>query len=94
MKKEALECVEKTLRVVVSVSTCMGMFLIGCLVAKLICGTVSTDTMWNIFLVCLALTYCAIYFWLDVRRKLLEILAEEKRAYDRLMEVVKNGNET
>jgi hypothetical protein len=77
IKKNLLGLAEKALSVVLSVSSCMGMFLIGCFAGNLIFGTVSTDAMWAIFLGSVILTYGATQLLLNVRYMRLEILADE-----------------
>lgn len=75
--KTILEFIERSLAVFLSTMACMGMFLVGCLAGNLICGEVSTSTMWAIFLGCLIITYAAVWLLTKVRYKRLEMLADE-----------------
>lgn len=75
--KTIFEIVERILSVILSVSSCMGMFLIGVFFGRILFGEVSTDAMWAIFLASLILTYGATRLLLEVRYRRLEILADE-----------------
>ena len=77
MKKGLLGWIEKALSVVLSISSCMGMFLIGNFVGNLLFGTISTGAMLAVFLGSLILTYIMTELLLTVRYKRLEILADE-----------------
>jgi hypothetical protein len=75
--KWILEIIERTVAVFLSVMSCMGMFLTGCLAGNMILGELSTSDMWAIFLGCLILTYGLIHLHNEVRYRRLEILADE-----------------
>ena len=93
--KTFLGYIEKVLSVILSVSSCMGMFLVGCFVGNLICGApLSTGAMYAIFFGCVILTYVLTQLLIEVRYRRLEILADELEAqkdnelYEHLMESV------
>jgi len=77
MIKTILECVERCLSVILSVSSCMGMFLIGCFAGNLIWGDISTNFRWAIFLGSVILTRVETQLMLTIRYKRLEMLADE-----------------
>lgn len=77
MKKTVLSCVDSVLSVFLTVSSCMGIFLFGWFFGKLFFGTVTTETLWDIFLgsVILALVLREILFL--VKCELYKILTAE-----------------
>lgn len=101
--KTILECIERTLSAILSASSCMGMFLVGCFIGNLICDTaLSTGTMWAIFLGSVIITYILTQLLIEVRYRRLEILADELKAqkngqddelYNHLMESVYGGKQ-
>lgn len=80
--KTILEMAEKTLCMILSVSSCMGLFLIGVFAGNLLYGDVSTDAMWLIFLGGAVLTFLLTRLWEVVRYYRLSIMAEELQEQD------------
>lgn len=56
MKKTILEMAETILSGILSVSSCMGLFLFGWFFGRLFFGEVTTDALWDIFLGSVILT--------------------------------------
>jgi hypothetical protein len=77
MKKTLLEMAEKTMSVTLSVSSTIGMFLMGVFLAGLVFDMVSTEVMWVIFLGSLILTYGFTKLLTVVKWKLYNILVDE-----------------
>lgn len=65
MKKTLLEMAETTISFIMTVSSCMGIFLFGWFVGRLFFGDVSTEALWTIFIdsVILTLILKQILFW-------------------------------
>lgn len=74
MKKEILEIAETVISAIMTVSSCMGLFLFGWFFGRLFFGEVTTDTLWTIFIDSVILTYILkrILFW--VKCELYDIL--------------------
>jgi phosphotransferase system glucose/maltose/N-acetylglucosamine-specific IIC component len=77
------EIIEKFLAVFLSVMSTMGMFLTGCLFGNLLCGELSYQEMWIVFLVSLALTAVLFPIMMEAR---LERMIEEALEADSMTE--------
>lgn len=82
MMKTILEFAERLIAVVLSLMSCMGMFLTGCLMGNMILGELEMSDMWVIFLCCLILTYVLSRLWLHVRCARLNMLVDELEMQD------------
>lgn len=71
-----LEIIEKALTVILSVASCMGLFLIGVFTLGLF-QPVDTEEMWYIFLGAAVLTLVFTKLWEVVRYYRLSIMADE-----------------
>ena len=76
--KTVYEILERIFAVFLSVSACLGMFLVGCLAGNLFCGALSFGAMWAIFLGCVITTWVAIQLLLEVRYRRLLCEVEEQ----------------
>ena len=77
MKRIMLECVQKALTVILSVSATMGMFLMGVFVARLFVEQVSERAMWMMFLMGLVMTYVLTKILTLVKWELYNLLVDE-----------------
>lgn len=77
MKKRIIEMAERTLSVILSVSSCMGFTLFGWFVLNLILPQVTEDHLWICFVVSVILTYGFTKLLTVVKWKLYNILVDE-----------------
>ena len=77
MKKTILEMAETTLSVILSVSSCMGIFLFGWFFGKLFFGEVTTETLWDIFLGSVILTLILKEILFMVKCELYKVVTSE-----------------
>ena len=75
--KTILEIAERIISCFLKMCICMGMTLIGWFFGNLITDGLSVAAMWNVFLVCVILTFAMSSLWIEVHYRRLEIMAEE-----------------
>lgn len=74
MKKEILEIAETVISAIMTVSSCMGLFLFGWFFGKLFCGDVTTNVLWTIFIDSVILTYILKWILFRVKLALYDII--------------------
>ena len=76
MKKTLLEMAESTISFIMTVSSCMGLFLFGWFVGRLF-GEVTTDALWTIFIDSLILTLILKRILFRVKCELYKVVTSE-----------------